>query len=46
MAAKNKKEEGERERTHPFAVFFFPVHAIPQTERLEQTIPFFNLQTV
>ena len=27
-------------------VFVFPIHAVPQTERLEQAISFFNLQKV
>ena len=46
--AKNKEGERERERTHPLAVFFLytPFCAVPQTERLGQTIPFVNLQTV
>ena len=46
---RNKEEERERELAHLFAVFFFffsPVLAVPQTERLEQAISFFNLQTV
>ena len=49
LKSKNKEEDGERERTHPLAVFVFPVHIVlrrPPTEHLEQTIPFFNLETV